>query len=196
MSLIVRQNKEQPFRFNQKKAIQAVAFLLRQNPETNFSDNYMRLLKLLLFADRKSLEETGRPITGDRFVAMKCGPTLSMLLDLVKQEGFNNAEWNEYIRRDGFNIRLIKDPGNDELCRYEMDLLNAIWQKHREDGEWAVAEESEKLPEFIKNNPGESSKAIPLSDVLEAIGKSAWLDDILNIAEEDAGIDDVLGISR
>ena len=154
----------------------------------------MRLLKLLYFADRKSLEETGRPITGDRFVAMPHGPTLSGLLDLVNQEGFNNDEWDKYIQRDGYNIRMVNDPGNDELCRYEIELLSRIWQQHRENGEWAVAIESEKLPEFIQNNPGESSKLIPLSDVLKALGKTAWLNDVLNIAEESAEIDRILDI--
>jgi len=191
---MMHQNKEQPFKFNQKKSIQAVAFLLKQNHETNHSDNYMRLLKLLYFADRKSLEETGRPITGDRFVAMPHGPTLSGLLDLVNQEGFNNDEWDKYIQRDGYNIRMVNDPGNDELCRYEIELLSRIWQQHRENGEWAVAIESEKLPEFIQNNPGESSKLIPLSDVLKALGKTAWLNDVLNIAEESAEIDRILDI--
>jgi uncharacterized phage-associated protein len=196
MGLVIHHNKEQPFKFNQKKAIQAVAFLLKQNPETNKSDNYMRLLKLLYFADRKSLEETGKPITGDRFVALPHGPTLSTLLDLVKQEGFNNDEWNKYIQKDGYNIRMVNDPGNDELCHYEMELLSKIWQQYREIGEWALAIESEQLPEFTQNHPGESSKSIPLSDVLKALGKAARLDDILNAAEESAEIDRILGTNH
>ena len=196
MNATTRQNVPHPFNFNCKKSIQAVAFLLKQNHETNKSDNYMRLLKLLLFADRKSLEETGSPITGDRFVAMKKGPTLSELLDLVKQQSINSSEWDKYIQREGFSIRLINDPGNDELCRYEIELLSKIWQQYKEKGEWDVADESEKLPEFIKNPPGESSKYISLSDVLEALGKSDWLAEILNSEREAAEIASILGISR
>ena len=57
-----------PFRFNFEKTLQAIAVLLRQSE--NRTDNYMRLLKLLYLADRKSLAQMGRPITGDRVVAM------------------------------------------------------------------------------------------------------------------------------
>lgn len=196
MGLIVGQSDFHPFNFNCKKAIQAVAFLLKQNHETNNSDNYMRLLKLLYFADRKSLEETGNPITGDRFVAMKNGPTLSELLNLVKQQSVNSSEWDKYIQREGYNIRLINDPGNDELCRYEIELLSKIWQQYREKGEWDVANESEQLQEFIKNPPGESSRDIFLSDVLEALGKKELLGEILNRARENSEIKHILGISH
>ena len=196
MSAATRQNESHPFNFNCKKSIQAAAFLLKQNHETNKSDNYMRLLKLLLFADRKSLEETGSPITGDRFVAMKKGPTLSGLLDLVKQQSINSSEWDKYIQKEGFNIRLIDDPGNDELCRYEIELLSKIWQQYREKGEWDVAYESEQLPEFIKNPPMGSSKYISLSDILEALEKSDWLAEILDREREKAKIDNILSISH
>jgi len=190
----IRKNKLHPFKFNSKKAIQAIAFLLKQTHDTNNSDNYMRVLKLLLFADRKSLEETGHPITGDSFVALKHGPTLSEILNLVKQGSIYSSEWDKYIQKDGYNIRLINDPGNDELSRYEIELLSGIWHQYKEKGEWEVAEESEKLPEFIKNNPGESSKYISIGDILEALDKSEWLDEICEIESENAEIDNILGM--
>lgn len=191
MGLIVK--KERPFEFNQTKAIQAVAFLLKQKHPTK-SDNFMRVLKLLYFADRKSIEETGSPITGDRFVAMEHGPTLSRLVDLVNQRTFNNSEWDVYIEKEEYDIRLVKDPGNGKLCRYEIDLLKRIWEENRELGEWEVAKKSEKFPEWIKNNPGSSSRVIPLPDLLEAIGKSNWLDEILESALEDATARRLFGV--
>lgn len=192
MSLIVAHNQSHPFELNLKKAIQAVAFLLKQNHETNKTDNYMRLLKLLYFADRESLKETGRPITGDRFVAMPHGPTLSRLLDLVNQKDVGNIEWDKYIQTEGYNIRLIQDPGNDKLCRYEIDLLTKIWSQNREKGEWQIALESENLPEWKKNDPGKSSKPISLSDVLEALGNSDWLQDIIETSAESSRIKHIL----
>jgi uncharacterized phage-associated protein len=184
VTLIARQNGLVPFKFNRLKAIQAVAFLLKQKHATK-TDNYMRVLKLLYFADRESLKETGSPITGDHFVAMKHGPTLSQLVDLVKQRGVGNDEWDKYIERDGYDIRLINDPGNGKLCRYEIDLLKRIWEENRELGEFDVATKSEQLPEWKKNNPGGGSRPIPLSDLLEAIGRRDWLDVIVERAAED-----------
>ncbi len=185
MALIARQNLLTPFKLNLLKAIQAVAFLLKQKHATK-SDNYMRVLKLLYFADRESLKETGSPITGDHFVAMEHGPTLSKLMDLVNQRAFNNAEWDKYIEKDGYEIRLIDDPGNGKLCRYEIELLKRIWEENRELGEWEVAMKSEKLPEWKKNNPGKSSCPIPLTDLLDAVGKRDWLGAIVEDARADA----------
>jgi len=193
MPLIAKEKNSSPFSFNQRKAIQAVAFLLKQNYDTNCSDNYTRLLKLLYFADRQSIKETGSPITGDRFVAMEYGPTLSNLLDFVKQQRPDNMEWDKYIQKNGFNIRLIKDPGNDELCRYEIELLNKIWQQYREKGDWEIVEESHKLLEWQQNNPGKSSKFIPLRDVLNALGLSSCSDDIETVAIENKAAHQLFG---
>jgi uncharacterized phage-associated protein len=181
--MILRRNRPTPFMFDQEKAIQAVAFLLKQKPDTNRSDNYMRILKLLYFADRESIRETGLPITGDSFVALPHGPTLSRMCDLVRQKAPGGIEWDKYIERDGYDIRLINDPGNGKLCRYEIELLERIWDENRELGEWEVAVKSKQLPEFLKNNPGTSSRFIPFADLLEAIGRSDWLQDILDTSK-------------
>jgi len=194
MGLIARSHKPGPFKFNQQKAIQAVAFLLKQKHVTK-SDNYMRVLKLLYFADRESLRETGSPITGDRFVAMRHGPTLSRLLDLVNQCDVGNVEWDKYIERNEYDIRLVDDPGIGKLCRYEIDLLKRIWQENRELGEWEVATKSEQLQEWKKNNPGDSSRPISLSDLLEAVGRGDWLEVITKRAAEDVAARRLFGAS-
>jgi uncharacterized phage-associated protein len=188
MPLIVREGS--PFRFNQQKAIQAVAFLLKQKHDHSKTDNYMRVLKLLYFADRQSIKETGSSITGDKFVAMEHGPTLSKLLDLVKQQDFNyQTEWDKYIQRDGYEISLIQDPGNSKLCRYEIDLLRKIWEENKELGEFDVAKKSEEFTEWQKNDPGNSSKPIPLKDMLIAMGCDNLLAEIEAAAAEERAAD-------
>lgn len=184
--MLVRARKfdDFPFDFNLPKTIQAVAFLLKLKHKPANTDNYMRLFKLLYFADRESIKQTGSPITGDKFVALEHGPTLSRLVDFARQRRFDNIIWDEYIEKNGFEISLIKDPGQDKLSKYETDLLTKIWGENRELGEWDVAGKSEKLPEWIKNNPGSSSKSIPFGDVLEAIGQSECLKEIQQMAAE------------
>ena len=57
------------FHFNLDKTMQAIAALLHFHGTKEMS--YLRLLKILYIADRESLKETGRPITGDHVVAME-----------------------------------------------------------------------------------------------------------------------------
>ena len=63
------------------KAVQAAAVLLR-NEGTKMTR--LRLLKLLLIADRKSIKEMGVPILGSKIVAMDNGPLHSEIYDLIK----------------------------------------------------------------------------------------------------------------
>lgn len=186
MALIARQKESAPFKLNQLKAIQAVAFLLKQKHVTK-TDNYMRLLKLLYIADRESLQEMGRPIIGDRFIALERGPTLSHLLDLAKQRAYDSSEWDKYIELNGFEITLVQDPGNDKLCRYEIDKLKDIWLKRQNDDEWVVAKETEKFREWLKNKPEPGKRNdITLLDVLEAVGRQDWHEAIVEDAQDEA----------
>ena len=72
--------------------------------------SYLRLLKLLYIADREWLAETGESITGDRVYAMKQGPVLSTLYDLIKGNGTRAGEWDDFIHTDGYAVELVADP--------------------------------------------------------------------------------------
>ena len=96
------------FEFKFTKALQAAAYLLRR--EKYQSMNYMRLIKVLYLADRESIRLTGRPITGDRFAAMKRGPVLSEVLDLLKGEHLCSPDWAQYIARAEYDVQLVRDP--------------------------------------------------------------------------------------
>jgi len=174
-----------PFKFKQKKTTQAVAFFLRRSGPSRTA-NYMRLIKLLYIADRESLKETGRPITGDHVVAMERGPVLSRLYNLIKDTAPDSIEWDKFIERDNYNIRLISEPGNSELCRYEINKLQEIWDRYRGDDEFDLVKITHEFTEWKKNDPGTSSKQIPLSDILEAVGRKDDIEKIEREANESA----------
>lgn len=161
---------DMPFDFNRAKAVQAAAFLLNQSPHRR--ESYLKIIKLLYIADRESLKETGRPITGDKFVAMKHGPVLSEVLNLIRGGSAHPAEWDQSFRTHFFShdLELVADPGVGKLCRYETDKLAEVWTRYKNYGKWHVRDLTHEFPEWQKNNPGHSSKPIPLSDVLEAVG--------------------------
>ncbi|HLX63885.1 MAG TPA: Panacea domain-containing protein [Planctomycetota bacterium] len=157
-----------PYHFNFKKALQSAAFLLSLEDQCM---NYMRLLKLLYIADRESLKQTGEPITSDAPYAMERGPVPTRIFDFIKGTHVRAPEWEAYIKTDNYNAVLENDPGRGALSRYDIDTLSMISAKFRAYDEWAMVKYChDHLEEWQKNNPGTSSKAIPLKDILVAVG--------------------------
>lgn len=70
------------FNFQWKKAVEAIDFIARLKP--GITQYYIG--KIVFFADREHVLDYGRPITGDRFVAMEHGPVPSAIRDLLKSD--------------------------------------------------------------------------------------------------------------
>lgn len=70
------------FSLNIDKLLVAILFVLREF-EGHILD-FHKLVKILYFADQKHLAEYGRPILGDRYIAMKNGPVPSTVYDILK----------------------------------------------------------------------------------------------------------------
>ena len=177
------------FRFSTQKTIQAVGVLLRQ---ARGRMEYLRLLKLLYIADREHLRDFQRPIVGTRLVAMKNGPLHSEVYDLVKGEHVAEPLWSEYIRREGHEVELLKDPGVSELSAAEVRTLTTISDRYQALSEWDLVEVTHDFPEWIENYPDDSentSRTIPFDSLLNAIGlqkeKAAILDDLQETARMD-----------
>lgn len=51
--------------FSAKKAAQATGIILKASPDGRM--DYRKVMILLYLADRESIQETGRPITGDSY---------------------------------------------------------------------------------------------------------------------------------
>jgi len=154
------------FHFDCRKMVQALAVLMRQ-PGRDQS-NYYKLLKLLYIAEKESLIETGHPITGDDLVAMPHGPALSATCDLMRGRD-SRQEWSEYIvPAGGHQIRLIAEPGDDLLCDYEVSKLKDVAKRHAAKTWAQMRRFCHKFPEQAKNDPGKSSKEIPLEDILDS----------------------------
>lgn len=169
------------FKFN--KALQAAAYLLRR--ETSQEMNYMRLLKILYIANRESIFLTGWPIIGGRTAAMKRGPVPSETYNLIKGQELRGPEWSRYIQKKEYNVRLICDPGQASLSRFDIETLERVAEDHRAHDEWELVEITHGFPEWQKNDPGESlMNWIQTSDIFEAVNRQ-FDSDINNDAKED-----------
>lgn len=158
------------FLFDIDKAIQASAAFLRQAKDRRMTR--LELLKLLYIADRESLRETGAPVTGDSAYAMKNGPVLTTIYDLVKSNGeaAQQSKWDTFLRSTGpRNVELIEDPGEGQLCEYESELISRIFQKYGSLGA-RLSDLTHEFEEYDRNKVSSSRQAIPLSHILAGVG--------------------------
>lgn len=87
------------FRVNWNKCIEAVDLLARHQDE--ITQYYVG--KVCYFADKEHLLDYGRPITGDRYIAMEHGPVPSAVYDLLKG---NSGLPDEVMKAFSKRIRL------------------------------------------------------------------------------------------
>ncbi len=169
------------FRFNERKAAEAAAYLLRKcGPLT-----HGQLIKLLYLADRQKLVEIGTLITGDRMVSMDNGTALSAVYDIIRNgpSSIAGREWHERISgyQRGQKLRAIRDEEPEELSDYEVGVLDGIAARYGRKTFSQLRALTHGLKEW--RDPEGSSATIPPERVLEVEGRSP--EDIA-LAEENA----------
>lgn len=181
------------FIFHPEKAVQASALLLKLK---GGSMKYLGLLKMLYLADRIALEQLEMPITGDCYFSMKYGPVLSQVYDLIKgqQAGHSLFVWTKFISRqdNDYYIFLKRDPGNDELCQEEEEIIKEVYARFGHLDPFTVAKWTHELPEW-QQPPITFSMPIVVEDILHNVGKSdAEIEEIRQLTLQEAYLDGVL----
>lgn len=145
------------FVFDERKAAQAAAYLLRRHggpmPST-------KLAKLLYLVDRRGFVETEYPTTGDRFVAMPDGPALARIPDLIAGVcGVGESPWNASVSSfpDGYVI-VIGPRDEDHLSDYDRELIGGVLDEFGAMDDEALATHMRALPEW-------TAPASPCADI-------------------------------
>lgn len=176
------------FHFDTLKAVQATAVILKNAPGQ--SHKYASIIKMLYMADRESLAETEMPITGDKAYALDKGPILSLILDLIKDNEFRDEEqralWSKYIRKNGYDIELVLDPGDSELSDFEVQKLETIFQEHGKKTLSQLINETHSFPEWENSYTEGTRGEIHLSTLLKALGMEDRYDELSTKQVEDA----------
>lgn len=160
------------FAYNPEKAAQAAAYLVRF--ALGSMDVYA-LIKVLYLADRKSLVERGRPITGDAMVSMPLGPVLSRAYDEVKAPPeIQNEFWRNYLTEREDNLISLRrdDFSTDTLSNYERKVLEGVYQEYGRLGFGDLKNLTHSLPEYT--DPNGSSLPIDPAQILKEAG---WSDE-------------------
>jgi uncharacterized phage-associated protein len=177
--------------FDEKKATEAAAFLLRLRGGRM---SYLKLIKLLYLTDREALSRWGFSVTNDRHVSMPHGPVVSNTYNLMIDEG-EKPFWSRYITPPlgQYELELTEETcPTDALSRAEEELLTEIFGRYGQMSRWQLRDYTHSLPEW--HDPAGSSLPISISEILEA--QNIPLEDIAAITsdiEEDERTEQVLG---
>ncbi|QJX04100.1 Panacea domain-containing protein [Rhizobium brockwellii] len=71
---------------NEPRILETVVFLISEADRLGKQATQYDIVKSIFLADRRHLNEYGRPITFDRYVAMEHGPVPSSVYDLLKKD--------------------------------------------------------------------------------------------------------------
>ena len=178
------------FYFDEKRAAQAAAWLLRRHGEPMES---AKLVALLYLVDRSIFIESTYPLTGDEFVAAADGPTLRILRELTMGRPCSAGDlWKRYVRRvdeDRLAYTEVDEVGalserdckrlDEILGRYRTTSYRELSELNRCLPEWrAPADAPEPIdPVLVLRNAG--YEEIDIEEATELVGSVHWLRTLL-----------------
>lgn len=112
--------------FDKTKALNALLYVANRVQRKDFH----KIFKIIYFADRQHLNDWGRPITGDTYIAMEAGPVPSRMYDMLKivrgdsylpdTEGLGN-----YFKVENWMyVAPFQDADLNKLSRNEQEALD------------------------------------------------------------------------
>ncbi len=119
--------------------------------------NRMKAVKLIYFADRYHLRRYGRPLTDDRYVAMKKGSVGSLAKDISGGEwAFLDEEAECYAkeflsRNDEYHYRSLRPADLRVLSESDLEALDFAIKYFGHLDQWGLADLTHAYPEWKKH---------------------------------------------
>ena len=148
--------------YNEEKTAQMAGYFLRKYGQEM---NYVKLMKLLYLADRKSLELFGESMSGDSFCSM----------DRLRKRGCK--QWHDWIKQGSKYYFVFLNPEKNDIECFDLlsesdeDILNEVY---REFSQYEPFDLADKLHEMCAewNDPYGSSTHISYEDIFRALGNN------------------------
>jgi uncharacterized phage-associated protein len=172
-----------------KKATPAVARLIQKS---GAPIDYLRLIKLVYLADRKSIIDRGIPIVGGTYYSMRKGPVISEVMNFVNMQ--NAPRWKETISpRSGDEVRLCGIPDFGALSKSELNILDGVVAEHHQrTTEELVAWCHDHCPEYEQVRAGQR-KLITVESILKGAKKEvAQIRKVIESANEIEELNELL----
>ncbi len=166
--------------FNETKTINAVLYIVSKLKRRDFH----KIFKILYFSDREHLNEYGRPITGDKYIAMNDGPVPTNLYDI-----FKSVRGDGYFKEVGEKFKeffsvvdwdLINPNKESDLRKLSKTDLKHIDKSIALYGDMSWDEIKEKSHDYAWSNTARN-KEINFDDIIREVGGN---DDYINYIKE------------
>ncbi len=158
--------------FHDDRATAVAVFFLQKAPQRRLND--LKLMKLMVIAERRSMAAMTALITGAGFASMQNGPVLSEVLDLFQGRRPSDI-WNGAIRLEphrgkGSRSNELVLTGELDVADYlspvEIDLLESVWQEWGHKDKWELVSLTHEFPEWDRTvQESRSSRPISLEKV-------------------------------
>lgn len=122
--------------------------------------DFMKLFKLLYFAQQKKLVTVGHPLMEDGFRAVKLGPIPSFTYKCFDYQLKNESmspEMQDFVsgfhlyEKDGIRyVECVEEPNMKMLAQIDVDYINDILDKYGEMDAMRLSEESHKDQSWIE----------------------------------------------
>lgn len=156
--------------FDRDKALEAVLFIAQNLNKPSLHS----VSKMFYLADKRHLQEYGRMICGDRYVAMDYGPVPSAIYDMMKVPDGRasiDVDWDALIKEAfavlmGRNIAPKREADTYLLAESEIECIMAAIHEHgmksfgqlsdlTHDAAWSAVAENQTIPldEIVRTLP-------------------------------------------
>lgn len=165
--------------FDPEKAVEAILYVAAR---VSHEPGFHRISKILYFADLMHLEDFGRQICGDVYVAMKHGPVPSRIYDMMKSsKGHECSELRGYVVgsfeiRNKIQVHPLRAVDLSALSSSEIRCLDKSIQ---ENAHLSFGELTRKSHDYAWNSSDEND-AIALESMIDMLPSSALLKDLLS----------------
>lgn len=160
--------------FKEAKVAQMAAYFLSQQDEPM---HVLKLMKLLYLSDRKSMENTGFPMTFDRMVSMPFGPVLSETLGYINGTQSASSDWETWVSDRANHKVSLNRPFNDvtelgKLSSADIKLMDNIWSQFKYMDRFEISDYTHNGNCSEWKDPDGSSFPIQYKDVFLALGST------------------------
>ncbi len=135
-----------------KKATQALNFFAQKK---DGKINKMKAIKLIYLADRLHLRKYGRPVVGDKYLAMKYGPVGSQTKRAAELDvsGIFLQYTRKYIKptEDENHFMSLKPVEFDLFSETDLECLELVYIAFGDKDQFELAELTHQYPEWKKH---------------------------------------------